>query len=398
MLIAFMGLAFILLSVYVLWRIIHWLKGVASCFKHLWTQALIFFGYIILSSTIFLGSLLPRSEIQIFIKKISNYWLGTFIFIIFFLLLADILVLILKLINKKKKISILQQKKRYYIIGSVVILCSFIFSICGFVHARKVTTRSYDVTVNKKVEEQSSLKIALVADFHMGYSIGTEMIEKMVNIINENDVDLVVVAGDIFDNNYDALDDPEKLKSLLSSIDSKYGVYAVFGNHDVTESLVGGFSIASKENAFRDDRMEQFLLDSNIKVLTDDVTTIANDSIYLICRLDAEKPGDGTSNRMSIEDMTKDLDKSKPIIEIEHEPAKLQEVSESGVDLMLSGHTHAGQFFPLTLVQPLAWENYNGMLKKNNMYSFVTSGVGIYGPYMRLFTDSEVMIINVEFN
>ncbi|MDD5794411.1 MAG: metallophosphoesterase, partial [Clostridiales bacterium] len=66
--------------------------------------------------------------------------------------------------------------------------------------------------------------------------------------------------------------------------------------------------------------------------------------------------------------------------------------------LMLSGHTHAGQFFPLTLVQPLAWENYNGMLKKNNMYSFVTSGVGIYGPYMRLFTDSEVMIINVEFN
>ncbi|MDD5794596.1 MAG: metallophosphoesterase, partial [Clostridiales bacterium] len=379
MLIAFMGLAFILLSVYVLWRIIHWLKGVASCFKHLWTQALIFFGYIILSSTIFLGSLLPRSEIQIFIKKISNYWLGTFICIIFFLLLADILVLILKLINKKKKISILQQKKRYYIIGSVVILCSFIFSICGFVHARKVTTRSYDVTVNKKVEEQSSLKIALVADFHMGYSIGTEMIEKMVNIINENDVDLVVVAGDIFDNNYDALDDPEKLKSLLSSIDSKYGVYAVFGNHDVTESLVGGFSIASKENAFRDDRMEQFLLDSNIKVLTDDVTTIANDSIYLIGRLDAEKPGDGTSNRMSIEDMTKDLDKSKPIIEIEHEPAKLQEVSESGVDLMLSGHTHAGQFFPLTLVQPLAWENYNGMLKKNNMYSFVTSGVGIYG-------------------
>ena len=316
MFIAFMGLAFILLSVYVLWRIIHWLKGVASCFKHLWTQALIFFGYIILSSTIFLGSLLPRSEIQIFIKKISNYWLGTFICIIFFLLLADILVLILKLINKKKKISILQQKKRYYIIGSVVILCSFIFSICGFVHARKVTTRSYDVTVNKKVEEQSSLKIALVADFHMGYSIGTEMIEKMVNIINENDVDLVVVAGDIFDNNYDALDDPEKLKSLLSSIDSKYGVYAVFGNHDVTESLVGGFSIASKENAFRDDRMEQFLLDSNIKVLTDDVTTIANDSIYLIGRLDAEKPGDGTSNRMSIEDMTKDLDKSKPIIEI----------------------------------------------------------------------------------
>ena len=398
MLLALMAVVLVLLSIYILWRTIHWLKKVSSFFKHKWMQGIIVLVYIILSSTIIVGSLLPKSNFQILVKKISNYWLGTFIFIIFFMIIADIIVLLLKLINKKKKISILKQKKSYYTIGIVVILCSFIFSICGFVHARKIKTRSYYVTVNKNVKEVSSLKIALVADFHMGYSIGTEMMQKMVDKINENDVDVVVIAGDIFDNNYDALDNPDKLKSIFSSIRSKYGVYAVYGNHDVTEKLVGGFSVSSKKNAFRDNRMEELLKDSNIVALNDDVITIADNSIYLVGRLDNKKAGDGTSNRMSLEDLTDNLDKSKPIIEIEHEPGKLQEVSECGIDIMLSGHTHAGQFFPLTLAQSLAWENYNGMLKKNNMYSFVTSGVGIYGPYMRLFTDSEVMIINVEFN
>lgn len=88
---------------------------------------------------------------------------------------------------------------------------------------------------------------------------------------------------------------------------------------------------------------------------------------------------------------------SKPVIVINHEPDKLHEAADMGVDVMLSGHTHAGQFFPLTIVQPFAWENYWGIKKIDNMYSVVTSGVGLYGPAMRVGTDSEVMSVEINF-
>ena len=242
------------------------------------------------------------------------------------------------------------------------------------------------------------IKVALVADLHLGYNVGNKKMQQMVEQINDMNADLVVIAGDIFDNNYDALDDPDGLIEILRGVKSGLGTYVVYGNHDVKETLIGGFSITSRTLAFRDPRMDEFLEKCGFKVLTDDVVTLNNGNIYLIGRLDSEKAGDGTSDRMSINNLTAGLDKSKPILLLEHEPANLSGVADCGVDVMLCGHTHAGQFFPLTIVQPFAWQNYHGYLKVGNMHSFVTAGVGLYGPNMRVMTDSEVMEININFN
>ena len=73
--------------------------------------------------------------------------------------------------------------------------------------------------------------------------------EKMVKRINALNPDVVIYAGDIFDNDYDALDDPDRLSQIISGVNAKYGSYAVFGNHDVTETLVGGFSVSSAYRA-----------------------------------------------------------------------------------------------------------------------------------------------------
>ena len=113
-----------------------------------------------------------------------------------------------------------------------------------------------------------------MADFHLGYSVGYKMMEKMEDIINKEDVDLVLIAGDIFDNSYDSLDKPSRIKNSLKNIKSKYGKYAVFGNHDVDEKLFAGFSIGSSKKAFRDDRMNNMLKDAGIKILDDEVEEI----------------------------------------------------------------------------------------------------------------------------
>ena len=206
---------------------------------------------------------------------------------------------------------------------------------------------------------------------------------------------IVVIAGDIFDNNFDALDNPERLEMLLSQINSTYGTYAVFGNHDVTETLIAGFPISSK-NAPRDPRMYEFLEKSNISVLEDE-TAIIDNSFYLTGRLDEKRTGNGTKKRASLDELTKNLDPSMPLFVISHEPDHLSDYNAHGVDIVLSGHTHAGQFFPLTIVQPFVWENYWGMKMIDSMYSFVTSGIGVYGPDMRVGTNSEVMVIDVHF-
>ena len=102
--------------------------------------------------------------------------------------------------------------------------------------------------------------------------------------------------------------------------------------------------------------------------------------------------------RLSPSGLLKDADMTKPVIVIAHQPGELSELSEAGADIDLSGHTHDGQIFPGNLTINIAWENPYGVMKVGNMTSFVTSGVGVWGPPMRIGTDNEVMIIDVSFN
>ena len=88
---------------------------------------------------------------------------------------------------------------------------------------------------------------------------------------------------------------------------------------------------------------------------------------------------------------------SKQIFVIDHEPGELQELADAGADLDLCGHTHDGQMFPGNILTAMMWENACGYLKKDDMHNIVTSGVGIYGPNMRVGTIAEICSITVHF-
>ena len=82
---------------------------------------------------------------------------------------------------------------------------------------------------------------------------------------------------------------------------------------------------------------------------------------------------------------------------VDHQPSELQEKADAGVDLDLCGHTHDGQIFPGNLTINLFWDNAYGLLKVDDMYSIVTSGVGVWGSAMRVGTDGEIAVVNVNF-
>ena len=101
-------------------------------------------------------------------------------------------------------------------------------------------------------------------------------------------------------------------------------------------------------------------------------------SVYLYGRPDYERPGRGITERKTPKQITKGIDKSKPILVLEHEPRQLQELADAGVDAQLCGHTHDGQMFPGNLLTGLMWENSYGYMKKAGMHSIVTSGAVSY--------------------
>ena len=95
-------------------------------------------------------------------------------------------------------------------------------------------TSSYEVEVAKEFEDKT-MTVVLAADMHLGYSIGEWHMRQMVDRINEMDADVVCFAGDIFDNEFDSVKNPDKVEEILRGIKSKYGVYACYGNHDLDE-------------------------------------------------------------------------------------------------------------------------------------------------------------------
>ncbi len=129
--------------------------------------------------------------------------------------------------------------------------------------------------------------------------------------------------------------------------------------------------------------MVSFLAAARITILDDQVVSLNGGRFYLAGRKDGIKAGDGTENRKSLPQLLSGLDEKYPLIVIEHEPNDLTALAQSGADLVLSGHTHGGQMFPITLVTGLFWQNPYGMMEKNGMTSIVTSGVGTYGPPIR---------------
>ncbi len=392
----FLSPIYILINFYIARWLLSWMQACSKHFNKRKIRILVITIYTFFASALLIGFLLPISPIERIMKLIGNYWLGVLLYVILTVLIADGIRLIIKK-NKKLPKEYTYSKRTFVIVGTICITIISTLSIWGAINARIIHTTEYNVTINKKTEKIKKLKIALVADLHMGYNIGTPHIKNMVKKINEQNPDLVVIAGDIFDNEYEALDNPKAIVKTLKKIKSKYGVYATYGNHDIKEKILAGFTFSKKGQKKESDiRMDQLLDDANITLLRDE-SVLIDDSFYLYGRPDYRRPGRGITVRKTPKEITNDLDKEKPIIVVDHEPSELQELREAGVDMDLCGHTHDGQLFPANLTSKLMWENSYGYLKKGNMHNIVTSGVGLFGPNMRVGTIAEVAIINVNF-
>ena len=377
MLAVYLSPLYILVNAYIFWRLIQWLTACCGGFKRLPARIGAGIVYLFFATSLLVGFLLPAGGAQRFFKSVGNYWLGVLLYTVLVLAAVELIRLFAWLAGRRRRRGKQPAEE----------------NMEGKAHA----TTDYQVSVDKRAGELEELKVVLTADLHLGYNIGCRQMEDMVEKINRENPDLVVIAGDIFDNEYEALDDPDRLAEILGGISSRYGVYACYGNHDIQEKILAGFTFGGKGGKKESDpRMDDFLEKAGITLLQDEGVLI-DDSFYLFGRADAGKPGRGITVRKTPEEITADMDLTKPVLVLDHEPKELQELADAGVDVDLGGHTHDGQMFPGNIVMKFLWENPCGYLKKDQMHSIVTSGAGLFGPNMRVGTKAEICVVDIRF-
>ena len=387
---------YLLLNLYILRWAYLWMGTCHSILRTLGFRLIFAVIYVLLSTSLLTGFLIknPKS-LHRMLKITGNYFLGIFLYTLVIILLADFGRILLKYVFHA---SWIHSRTAFTVAGAICALLILLLSACGIFHAKYIKTTSYDVIINKTIPERTSMKVVLLADTHFGYNAGVLHARELVRKINKQKPDLVCIAGDIFDNEYDAIRNPEKLEKTLRGIKSTYGVYACWGNHDLNEEILAGFTFKHKDgdlSDIKDLRMKKFLEDSNIHILEDE-SVLINDQFYVIGRKDVSLTEKIHETRKAPAQLTEKLDRDKPIIMIDHQPKELQELADAGIDLDLCGHTHDGQTFPGNFTIKLMWENPCGLLIKDNMTNITTSGAGVWGPAMRIGTDSEICSINIQ--
>lgn len=320
---------------------------------------------------------LPDKAIQI-IGFIGTSWM-------LFLFYMTIAILFINLLfyahTRKPFLPSIADRRRNRVKGSVFIVFFFLvatimwrgnynFNHPGVVHK--------EITIDKPAGKLQSLRVAMIADTHLGFLINKNYAQKYVRLIMAQKPDIILFAGDIIDAEIRPLI-KENMGEELRQLHAPFGVYSCTGNHE-----------------YRNEAEEKikWLNENGISMLRDSAVCI-DSAFYVVGREDVDAP----FARKPIKEILRaqHVDMRKPVIVLNHNPKYLNQDVEAGADLALYGHTHHGQFFPGNIYTDMIFEIAHGYKKKNHTHVYVTSGLGLAGPQYRIGTQSEIVMLDVRF-
>jgi len=252
---------------------------------------------------------------------------------------------------------------------------AILFVVVGFMNTRTIEHKEYNLKLNEKGQ---LFRIAMISDIHMGLFVRSKHVMQIVQNIKQLSPDLILFAGDLFDVDQSILDDKEELNRIsriFRGLNAGQGVYAVLGNHDPNKD---------------DPRLMRFLKDAGIHLLDNEEKVLQK--ITLVGRTDERN-----NKRIPWEEIAISAS-GKPLVVIDHRPQGIEEAAEHGASIVLSGHTHRGQFFPITIFTKLAngKRYFYGLNKIRDTYGITTSGVGYFELPIRLGTRNEIVDIRLK--
>lgn len=345
-----------------------------------WRKTYIITFWLIVASFV-IGEILEHTHSSLigeWIYRIGAFWLAFMLYFTLAILLIDFVRLLNYFFHFLPEIT---QNFRFRL-GIITIAVVSLIVIAGHINALNTRVKEISLNIPKKVTGNHQMKIVMASDIHLGALIGENREEHLVSIITKQKPDLVLLCGDLVDGDVGAAL-RKNLGRHFQEIRTPMGVYAIPGNHE----YIGGIK-----------KTLPYLESINIKLLRDKVLVLPN-GVQLVGRDDRDNRtmGEGTG-RKSLKELMTGLDKTFPIIVMNHQPFDLDEAVKEDVDLHLSGHTHHGQLWPFNYMTKAIFELSWGYLKKGNTNFYVSSGFGSWGPPVRLGNTPEVVVFNLTFN
>ncbi|QFY41954.1 metallophosphoesterase [Candidatus Methylospira mobilis] len=371
------------LNVYVAFRIISrtdWL------IRHRFCAWLMATGFFALQLTAPLGdsALFPALKKQIameapftVINWLSYSALGIFSCLSVYMIAADCMGAVWKRIPRAQSLPFNFERRALLTLGAAA-LGTGVTGIGQAVSGPRV--RAVNIPLSGLPAGFDGFRIAQISDLHVGPTIGRDYTENVVRMVNALKPDLIVLTGDFVDGSVRELKDDV---APLRELEAPHGTFFVTGNHEyysgaaewIDEFTTLGARVLSNEHVL--------IRRNNEEIVLAGVTDYST--------LHMQTP-DASNPKKALEGAPH----SRVKVLLAHQPVSYRMAQAAGFDLQLSGHTHAGQYFPFSLFIRLFQRYYKGLNRYENMWVYVNSGTGYWGPPLRAGVPSEITLIQLK--
>jgi predicted MPP superfamily phosphohydrolase len=270
-----------------------------------------------------------------------------------------------------------------------VTAASIAITLAGAFNAKILTVVRQDIewkSPSASEDLQRQLKIALISDIHLGRMVGANHLAKIVDLTNDQRADIVLIAGDLFDDDSWLADGEKRAEAtrLFSSFTARLGTWAVPGNHDYYAGI---------------DRVAEFLAGSGVRLLRDEWA--APEGELLLAGRDDRSVAAADRNRADLDEILRGADALRsgemalPLVVMDHQPFDLGDSQAAGAALQVSGHTHRGQLFPVNFIVAAIYEKHYGLYNRGDTRYFISSGAGTWGPPVRTSGRPEIVILTL---
>lgn len=323
------------------------------------------------------GRMLERVHISVVSKALV--WAGSvWMAVVVYAFLATLVCDLVRLAHRVRPFLPETLTPRRVVFGLGVVIALAVSA--GAANAALVQTPVYDVPVGKRAGTLRELRVVVASDIHLGTVVGKQRFGRIVQAIQSLKPDVILLAGDVIDEDLAPVL-AEDVGDHLRDLRAPFGVFAVTGNHE----YIGGV-----------DRAVAYLEEHGIRMLRDAAVEVAG-AFTVVGRDDVSAERFGSPARRPLKEIMAKVDRTKPVLLLDHQPRDFGPALEEGVDLQVSGHTHHGQLWPFSLVTRAAYELSWGLERRGSTHFYVSCGAGTWGPPVRLGNSPEVVLLKLQF-
>lgn len=307
------------------------------------------------------------------IEYVGYFYLVIMFYSALYLLVMDLFKFVLNILRMSNFFI-----RNYGLFLNAGLVLAIITTIGGYYLGTRLNIVEYSVDIASENHTVDKMTVAVFSDLHLSAISSADSVKKIAELVNSHNVDLVLIPGDIVDAPVSGL--RRDFAADFRTVRSRYGVYAVTGNSECQESI---------------GVIREFCRRSGI-VLLEDASTVIGGCLVLVGRNDRNYAAD-REGRKPLFAIMENVEKGLPVVMMDHTPFNIEQASENGISLQISGHTHNGQLFPLQFLAGMIYPLNRGHRRVGTTDIIVTSGVGFYGPPVRTSSPPEVVFITLNF-